>query len=380
MYTSDSKENTFLKTQIITYMGNKRKLLPDIERIICDIKDELGYDDLKCADAFSGSGIVSRLLKLHSKTLYVNDIAGYSKTLNTCFLSTLNSRQVEELGEIIRMANEFAHLESYHSPSITPWISKHWAPSCDSVQKSDRVYFTRKNGVLLDRYMHFIFNGNFSDEYRPFLHAMVLVEASIHNNTSGQFSAFYKDKNGIGKFGGEREIDLHRITKDIYLSVPNLSNNPCDVHIYQSDAIEWVKTIPMVDIMYVDPPYNKHPYSIYYFMLDIINDWNLQQDIPNTNRGQPKDWKKSAYNSFSNAETAFSEFIQSVKTKFLIVSYNNKGIIPISNLERILNLRGKVYIYPVNHKTYNRMKGIANYKRTTHMSEVKEFIWLVDLR
>jgi adenine-specific DNA-methyltransferase len=71
----------YLKKQIITYMGNKRKLLTQISEIIDMIVQELG-NNLTCADAFSGSGIVSRLLKTKSKMLYVNDIAGYSETLN----------------------------------------------------------------------------------------------------------------------------------------------------------------------------------------------------------------------------------------------------------------------------------------------------------
>ena len=61
------------------------------------------------------------------------------------------------------------------------------------------------------------------------------------------------------------------------------------------DTNEWIKKIPEVDLIYYDPPYNKHPYSIYFFMLDIINDWDLTQSIPNTNRGQPKNWYKCTY-------------------------------------------------------------------------------------
>ena len=56
----------YLKKQIITYMGNKRKLLTKISEIIDMIVQELG-NDLTCADAFSGSGIVSRLLKTKSE-------------------------------------------------------------------------------------------------------------------------------------------------------------------------------------------------------------------------------------------------------------------------------------------------------------------------
>ena len=94
------------------------------------------------------------------------------------------------------------------------------------------------------------------------------------------------------------------------------------------DTNQWIKDIPEVDLVYYDPPYNKHPYSIYFFMLDIINDWNLDLDIPNSNRGQPKTWFKSPYNSFTNAKSAFEDLIKHTKSKFILLSYNNGGIKP----------------------------------------------------
>lgn len=376
-----TKKDPYLSTQIITYMGNKRKLLSDIKNVIEDLQRELGIDNqhFSTADAFSGSGIVSRLLKTMSNVLYTNDVAGYSQTLNQCFLSTLNFEEVKMLKVILNKANQFAYSSEIET-DVIPWISRHWSPSCERIQKSDRVYFTHQNGILIDRYMHFIQNGDYPKKYRPFLLSQLLVKSSIHTNTSGQFSAFYKDHNGVGKYGGEKEIDLHRITKPIELEMPVLSNNPCDVYISRMDALDWVKTIPEVDVMYLDPPYNKHSYATYYFMLDIINDWDTETDIPNTNRGQPKNWLKSDYNSTTKAVTCFTEMYKHIKAKFVMLSYNNKGIIPIKTLEKILSTRGKVLTYPVNHKTYNRMKGIASYKRVGEWEDVKEFIWVVDMR
>ena len=81
-------QSKYLKSQIITYMGNKRKLLTQIDDIIDMVKKELDQSTFETADAFSGSGIVSRLLKTRSTKLYVNDIAGYAETLNCCFLDT----------------------------------------------------------------------------------------------------------------------------------------------------------------------------------------------------------------------------------------------------------------------------------------------------
>ena len=117
-------------------------------------------------------------------------------------------------------------------------------------------------------------------------------------------------------------------------------------------------------------------------MLDIINDWNINLKIPDTLRGQPKNWTKSPWCSFSKAKDTFIDLIKRTKkkTKFLLLSYNDKGIIPIQDIDKILSSMGEVYKIPVEHKTYNKLKGIASYKRKKKFSEVKEFIWLVDFR
>tara|TARA_B110000046_G_scaffold185849_1_gene229824 strand:- start:14346 stop:15470 length:1125 start_codon:yes stop_codon:yes gene_type:complete len=369
----------FFKKQIITYMGNKRKLIKDIYNIIELIKAELGDNDLTSADAFSGSGIVSRLLKNESRVLYSNDIAGYSQTLNRCFLSTPTKKEQNLIENLINDANIFAYGSG--SGGAPKWIRRHWAPTGE-IQAKHRAYFTEKNALLIDKYMFFIntLNGGVPDEYKCYLLAMVLVKSSMHNNTNGQFSAFYKDEKGVGKYGGKKEIDIKRITKEIILEQPIFSPNKCKTHISRMDSLKWVQEIPEVDVMYLDPPYNKHPYSIYYFMLDIINEWNTDVIIPDTNRGQPKDWFRSNYNSFVNAEATFTELIGKTRAKFIVLSYNNKGIIPIKNIEKILEKKGKVYKYPVDHKTYNKLKGIASYKRTGEWEDVKEFIWLIDTR
>ena len=365
----------YLKKQIITYMGNKRKLLGQINDIIDIVENELGYE-LICADAFSGSGIVSRLLKTKSKKLYVNDIAGYSETLNKCYLDTPTPGKITQIKKYIDWANKIAHNFSKDIGEIN-WISRYWAPSGEITIK-DRVFYTEENAILIDRYRHLI--NKIPNEYKHYLLAQLIVKASIHNNTNGQFSAFYKDENGIGKYGGKKEIDIKRITGSIKLDYPIFSLKPCEIDIQKLNTNEWVKKIPEVDLIYLDPPYNKHPYSIYYFMLDIINNWNTEQEIPNTNRGQPKNWNKSEYNSINKALGAFKTLIQNINSKFILLSYNNKGIIPISEIETILRSKGKLYIFPLTHKTYNKMKGIAAYKRKEAWSDVKEFMWLVDTR
>ena len=99
-------EPTYFNSQIITYMGNKRKLLKQIEEVVDKIQSELGKNALTIGDGFSGSGIVSRMLKTKAKELYVNDIAGYSKTLNECYLANPTSQCMNKINQYIEDANK----------------------------------------------------------------------------------------------------------------------------------------------------------------------------------------------------------------------------------------------------------------------------------
>ena len=50
-----SEEQDFFKSQILTYMGNKRKYITKIDEIINLIKNELNTDTLTIGEGFSGS-------------------------------------------------------------------------------------------------------------------------------------------------------------------------------------------------------------------------------------------------------------------------------------------------------------------------------------
>lgn len=381
--------STYFKKQILTYMGNKRKLLNPINDIISLIESEFGEKIHYIGEGFSGSGIVSRLLKTKCSKLFVNDLAGYAYTLNSCYLTSLDAlthTDKKKIKKHIDVCNEFMlgyNFATFEPLSCKTFISKYWAANDDkNIQKDERVFFTKNNADRIDRARTYI-NKFVEPKYRNYLLAPLIVECSIHNNTNGQFSAFFKDKNKEkGMFGGKNNVDIKRITGEIKLQQPVLINSGATPIISQLDTNEWIDNIPKVDLIYYDPPYNKHPYNIYYFLLDIINDWDINISIPDTNRGQPKNWVKSPWCSFSKAKDTFITLIKKtkLKTKFLLLSYNNNGIIPINELDDILSNHGTVYKIPVEHKTYNKLKGIASYKRKKKFVEVKEFLWLIDFR
>jgi len=386
--------DNYLSGQIITYMGNKRKLLPIISDIIDNIKTELGYTELTIGDGFAGSGIVSRLFKTKAQTVYTNDLAGYSKTLNECYLSTPDEGKLQQIKTYIDTANAEATdsqtiLEGAMPPhsrpqaELPPFISGNWSPATPIITEADRVYFTYENGKRIDAIRNYI--DTIPLEYRAFLLAPLLVQCSIHNNTNGQFSAFYKDATASkGAYGGKNGIDLKRITHPITLPYPLLElDHPCEIIISQLDTNIWARNLKNnnveMDIVYYDPPYNKHPYNNYYFLLNIINTWDKTITIPRGNRGQ-SNRTKSIYNSTTTTKVkdVMNDLLLNTNAKYIILSYNDGGIIPIAELDALLAKHGKsVEKIPIDHKTYNRLKGISNYKRTKEYKAVKEFMYVV---
>jgi len=382
-------ENDFFTKQILTYLGNKRKFLTKIDEIIKVVKDELGEKNINIAEGFSGSGIVSRLFKNRVmgdpkqslKNFYVNDIAGYSNTLNKCYLTSSLDLNPDDYAEIIyHMKRINAYINNLSKPPKS-FISKYWAPKNDKdIQPGERAYFTQENALIIDKMMSYI-TTNVEEKYRPFFVGPLLVQCSIHNNTNGQFSAYYKDANKErGMFGGKKGVDIKRITGKIKPIMPILTEHKANVHISQQDTNDWVKNLPEVDLIYYDPPYNKHPYNIYYFLLDIINKWNTDIDIPDTYRGQPKTWTRSSYCSLKYAQEAFEDLIKNTKAKFILLSYNNKGIIPLDIIDSTLQKYGKLFKIPIEHGVYNKLIGIAAKKRQKTNEKIKEYLWLLDCR
>ena len=76
-----------------------------------------------------------------------------------------------------------------------------------------------KNGIRIDLIRNYI--DTLPSDIKPFILAPLIVKSSIHNNTNGQFSAFYKDGN-IGAYGGAKGVDVKRITTPITIEPPLL--------------------------------------------------------------------------------------------------------------------------------------------------------------
>lgn len=350
----------YLSEQIITYLGNKRKLLDNIAQEVEAILQELGKEKAIICDLFSGSGVVARKLKQYSSRLYTNDLEEYSYVINDCYLTNL-----EDFNE--KFYNEcLSKILTY--PTVTNGvISSNYAPKDDnSIKEGERAFYTHKNAVIIDTIRESI-DKIVPESYKKFFIAPLLYEASVHANTSGVFKGFYKSKTAnVGKFGGEGENALERILGEISLKKPIFSEYNCETKIFKEDANVLVKHLKNIDITYIDPPYNQHPYGSNYFMLNTIIENKLGNNI-STVAGIPEDWNKSLYNKKNEALKTFEELVKDIDSKYLIISYNNEGFISLEEMQTMLLKYGELTTKEIDYITFRGSRNLKN--RNTHTTE-----------
>lgn len=362
-----TENEAYLTEQIITYIGNKRALLSFIETAVNRVKEKMGKDKLDIVDIFSGSGIVSRFFKQHSHILYSNDLEDYCNTINRCYLANKSEIDFDKLRSVYYSIKIVLDNE----PLIKGFISEMYAPVDDqNIRKGERVFYTTRNAHYIDTARQLI--ETVSEPYKTLLLAPLLYEASVHNNTSGVFKGFYKNsKTGIGQYGGDGRNALKRIMSDIDLKLPIFSNYSCETIIMQKDANQLARELPMVDLVYMDPPYNQHPYGSNYFMLNLINNYEKPEKVSQVS-GIPLEWNKSQYNKKQGARDNMYDLCKNLKAKFLLISFSSDGFISKEEMVEMLSSIGELEVLD---KEYNTFRGCRNLNgRDIH---VKEYLYLV---
>ena len=360
------EDKNFLTDQIITYIGNKRLLIATIEKEVLAVKKILQKDRLVCADLFAGSGIVGRMLKKHSSVLYANDLETYSYVINDCYLSNKMDFPADQYR---KHAKELK--KRLQDPIQDGLIYQNYAPkNADKITAGERVFYTPENAWIIDTAREFI--EELPEQMKKYFLAPLLYEASVHVNTGGVFKGFYKDtETGLGRFGGRAENALQRIKGRIEIKPPVFSKFHSESFISRMDANCRIRELPELDLLYLDPPYNQHPYGSNYFMLNVIADYQIDAPISKVS-GIPKDWNRSAYNQSKEAANALGRLVTDAKAKHIIVSYNSEGFICKEEMINLLKALGNVKIVEIKYNTYRASRNL--HKRETY---VKEYLFVV---
>lgn len=349
-----SQTSVFVFNQLIPYIGNKRKLLDLIQQAL----DRTGEIKSKTfVDLFAGSGVVSRLAKTLGYRVIANDWEPYTKPLNTCYLACNRPPRFTALGGYEKA---IAHLNNL-SPRVD-WITEHLCPRDDKYYdvEKDRMFYMRKNGMRIDAIRHQILEwrskGTINATEEACLLAPLLYRSCYNSNTSGVFKGFHHG------WGGRTRTALYRIAGDLKLSPAVFFDNEQENEVFCGDAQRIVEELDPkeIDVVYLDPPYNQHPYGSNYHVLNTVTLWdkpNLSKQI--TGHGDKSairtDWRterRSAYNYRDEATSAYRKLLATVNVHYVLTSYSTDGMIPLQDMLQANAERGHVHIEMKGYKRY----------------------------
>ena len=349
----DTDEYVF--SQLIPYIGNKRKLLDLIHQAISETKIENGT----FVDLFSGSTVVSRFAKKLGFRVLSNDWEPYSEQIAKGTIVLNKIPEFEKLGgheNVFKILNDVEPLEDY--------VSRHLCPSDDNNldHEKDRLFFMRKNGMKIDAMRelisYWVDNDMISDTEFSYIMASFMYSVSYVSNTSGVFKGFHKG------WGGSNGTAQYRICSDIKLrpaiiydnGQENISSRQ-DAGLLVDDLSELLGDVP--DIVYLDPPYNQHPYGSNYHVLNSIVLWDKPKFPEKITRGTKSairlDWRaerRSAYNSKIKAAEEFENLIRKINCKYILTSYSTEGNIPLQKMMNILGSKGSLSVVKREYVRY----------------------------
>ena len=341
------------------YYGNKTKLLPFIEQVV---KNTGINGTSNFVDLFSGTCSVGRHFKRMGYTVIANDNLEFSYALSKTFI------ELNEQPTFTKLKRELCVTDSQeifdylnNNQNLTEgFIFKNYCPN------GGRMYFTDINALKIDTHRTLFHEWKKSDivselEYY-YLITSLMRAINLISNVSGTYAAYLKtwDKRA-----------LNPLTLQQVEIIESKNQNKA----YKQDANELVKEISP-DILYLDPPYNSRQYASNYFLLELIAEgwFDKEPEIYGETGMRKYDHQKSDYASKSKALNALEDLIlNSAKSKCVLLSYSNEGIIPTETIEQTLKKIGKLNVHCEDHKRYQSINQTKNAPKKTveYLFEVK---------
>jgi adenine-specific DNA-methyltransferase len=368
----------FVFHQLVPYLGNKRNLLDVIGAAI----DATGIDPRTATflDAFAGSGAVSRYAKHRGFAVLANDWEPYAHALNLAAIECNAPPQFASLGGHHRAIAQLNAL-----PGSEGWVTGNLCPRDDNAPDpaSERLFYRRTTGMRIDairsRIAEWHAEGQIDDAEVSCLLAPLLYQACWLANTSGVFKGFHAG------WGGKNGTALHRILADLHLSPTRFLDNGRVHRVLAQDALSLATHVPeQVDIAYLDPPYNQHPYASNYHVLNSLVLWDQPILPPATARGMKSairaDWqqRRSPFNHRERAIEAYRHLLEELakrNTRCVLTSYSTDGTIPLAQLVAATSEHGALQVFCRRHRRY-RTSPTRPSARATNV----EFVLLCDTR
>ena len=312
VFMDNSIEERRFSLESRRYIGCKTKLVDWIFGLI----DEHTRDIHSFCDIFAGTGVVAHRALQRYERVVVNDFLRSNNVMCRAFFAPgdWNEERVQTIINEFNSVDPNKIRENYFSKNFGGKYFYH-----DTAKIVGYVRERLKN-------MH----SDLTDKEYAVLMASLIYSIDRHANTMGHFDAYHK------KSPAAHQFVMRMIEAESFDGV----------EIHQEDANRLARRIN-VDLTYLDPPYNSRQYSRFYHVYENLVQWKKPQLYGAALK--PKEENMSDY-CRNAAFAAFTDLVSHIRSRYLVVSYNNtyhskstssENKIKLEQLEKVLSKCGR---------------------------------------
>lgn len=300
---------------MIKYIGSKRLLVP---RIVAAVEACKGARTV--IDLFSGTSRVGHALKARAFRVHANDHNAFAHVLATCYVAadgrawrSRATKLVAELNAVRARAGWFTETYSVASRYLQP-----------------------ANGARVDAIRNRIAKLSLEPELEAIALASLLEAADRVDSTVGLQMAYLKQWSP-------------RSHRRLELRVPELLDGPGSASCL--DAAEAGSRFE-ADVAYLDPPYNQHSYLGNYHVWESLVRWDQPTVYGIARKREDVRQRGSAFNRRSTMPEALRAVVETVRARWLVLSFSDEGFLAPGQLRALLSSRGEVREESVEHPRY----------------------------
>ena len=300
---------------MIKYLGSKRLLLPrilDLVEPLCGARTVL--------DLFSGTSRVAHALKRRGYRVHANDHNAYAATLAACYVQADRRRWQEPAARLI------AELDLL--PGDPGWFTETFCVRSR--------YLQPMNGARVDAIRERIAQLTLEPELEAIALVSLMEAADRVDSTTGVQRAYLK---GWSK----------RSHQTLRLRVPELLDGLGRASCL--DAGQAARSFE-ADLVYLDPPYNQHSYLGNYHVWESLVRWDKPAVYGIAMKRCDVRERSSRFNRRGAIEGALREVVESLKARWILVSFSDEGYLSPDQIETLLRERGPVSRRVVPHPRY----------------------------
>ncbi len=334
------------------YIGSKALMLGNI----LDVSNQCTQNVRIVTDIFAGTGTVSRCYKEHGYSVLSNDILYFSYVLNKGVLE-MNAPISVHLREIVAHLNNLSVENCHWFNTDTAFIYQNYSPH----DTCERMYFQRNNALKIDLIRQEIerLRKEIEDAEYFYLLSLLLNAVPYVSNITGTYGAYLKywDK---------------RTYKELTLEEIDIQPSSVVCSCYNQDALSFAHQMEC-DLAYLDPPYNGRQYLSNYHILETIARYDAPQ-IKGITGVRIDPGKMSDFCKKGRAAKAFRQLLNTLNCKYVLLSYNNEGLLNTDEMSQIVRDAGKANTFRLFEYGYRRYKN----KIPNNTDGLKEQLYFIE--